>query len=204
MTTITTDAIKSYFSYLSGCCVNTVATDVHHQEIPLADAFSAIVDALRQAHRKGNKVMFIGNGGSASIASHMAIDHSKNGRIRAMAFNDAAALTCLANDYSYAEVFAKQIEFHGKSGDVLIAISSSGKSANILNAVDTAKKQGIFCITFSGFHVLNPLRTKGDYNLFVDAEEYGFVEVTHLALCHAILDFHCGVVAKKQESAHVA
>ena len=83
--------------------------------------------------------MFVGNGGSAGIASHLAIDFSKNGGMRAMAFNDPSALTCLGNDLGYENVFAKQIEFHGRAGDLLIAISSSGRSPNILNAVKAAR-----------------------------------------------------------------
>jgi D-sedoheptulose 7-phosphate isomerase len=204
------DQVKSYFSKLQRCCVEAEATDANGREIPLADAFSAIVARLREVHAGGNKVMFIGNGGSAGIASHMAIDHSKNGNIRSMALNDAAAITCLSNDYAYDEVFAKQIAFHARPGDALVAISSSGKSANILKAVDEARKMGCFCITYSGFSAENPLRRKGDFNLFVDAQEYGFVEVGHLALCHAILDFHCGIGvgdkrhAEQNEAAPVA
>ena len=84
----------------------------------------------------GNKLIFVGNGGSAAItASHMATDYSKNGNIRALALNDSSMLTCLGNDLGYDRVFAKQIELHARAGDLVIAISSSGRSANILNAV---------------------------------------------------------------------
>jgi D-sedoheptulose 7-phosphate isomerase len=143
--------------------------------------------------------MFIGNGGSAAIASHMAIDYSKNGGIRSLAFNDGAALTCLSNDFGYEHVFSKQIELHARPGDLLIAISSSGKSLNILNAVDMAHEKGCFVVTLSGFSPDNPLRNFGDYNLFVDAKEYGFVEITHLSLCHAILDLAMGWGNNSQE-----
>ena len=70
----------------------------------------------RRAAARGNKIIFAGNGGSAGIASHMATDYSKNGGLRAWAMNDGSMLTCLANDYGYEHVFAKQIEFHGRSG----------------------------------------------------------------------------------------
>jgi D-sedoheptulose 7-phosphate isomerase len=187
------DQIKSYFTQLQRCCLDAEATDAHGAEMPLSDAFTLIVERMRQTHAAGNKVMFIGNGGSAGMASHMAVDHCKNGNIRALAFNDGAMLTCLSNDYSYEDAFAKQIAFHGRPGDMLVAISSSGKSANILKAVEQARVIDCFCVTYSGFNAQNPLRSKGDVNLFVDACEYGFVEVAHLALCHAILDFHCGI-----------
>ena len=133
--------------------------------------------------------MFIGNGGSAGIASHLAIDYSKNGSLPAMAFNDSSAITCLSNDYGFEYVFAKQIEFHARKGDVLIAISSSGKSINILNAVAVARKVGCNVITFSGFQPQNPLSKLGDVNFYIDSKEYGYVEVSHVALGHSILDY---------------
>ena len=95
--------------------------------------------AAHEAHNAGNKIIFIGNGGSAGIASHLAIDFSKNGGLRALAFNDPSALTCLGNDLGYENVFAKQLEFHARPGDLLIAISSSGTSPNILSAVKEAR-----------------------------------------------------------------
>ena len=140
----------------------------------------------------GNKLGFIGNGGSAGIASHMAIDYSKNGNIRSQAFNDPSALTCLGNDLGYENVFAKQIEFHARPGDLLVAISSSGNSQNILNGVAQARETGCKVVTLSGFAEDNRLRDLGDINFYVPSREYGFVEITHLALCHAVVDFAMG------------
>ena len=131
------------------------------------------------------RVMFIGNGGSMGIATHMAVDFSKNGGLRATAFGDGAMLTCLGNDLGYENVFASQIEWHGRAGDVLIAISSSGKSPNILNGVKVARSRGCKIVTFSGFRDDNPLRKSGDVNFYVRAMQYGFVEVAHQAILHA-------------------
>jgi D-sedoheptulose 7-phosphate isomerase len=147
---------------------------------------------MRACHEGGNKLMFVGNGGSAGICSHMAIDYSKNGRLRSTAFNDGAALTCLGNDLGYEQVFAAQIEFHGRAGDILIAISSSGQSRNILNAVDAARRMGCSVYTLSGFTADNSLRGMGDINVYVDSQEYGFVEVGHLAILHSVLDIEMG------------
>ena len=83
--------------------------------------------------------MFIGNGGSAGIASHIAIDFSKNGGTALAGVQRPPALTCLGNDFGYEHVFAKQIEIHAPAGDLLIAISSSGRSPNILAAVAAAR-----------------------------------------------------------------
>ena len=172
--------------------LRTIVTKKENKESSLDEIFSWATKLIFDTHAQGNKIMFIGNGGSAGIASHMAIDYTKNGNIRSIAFNDGAALTCLGNDLGYDQVFAKQIEMHGRKGDLLVAISSSGKSENILNAVTQARNIGCNVLTLSGFKPDNPLRTMGDYNLFVDNHEYGFVEITHLALCHAILDLAMG------------
>jgi D-sedoheptulose 7-phosphate isomerase len=127
----------------------------------------------------------------------MTTDFNKNGQIRALCFNDGSALTCLANDLGYEEVFAHPIRMHGRDGDLLIAISSSGNSQNILNGVMAARECGAHVITFSGFRPDNKLRRLGDYNVYVPSEEYGFVEVTHQALCHAFIDFVMGWGADK-------
>src|SRR5690606_10462295 len=131
-------------------------------------------NAMVAITRGSNKVMFVGNGGSAGIAGHMAIDFAKNGGVRSLTFNDASSLTCLGNDLRYDQMFAKQVEMHAVSGDILIAISSSGQSKNILNAANVARERGCFVVTLSGFSERNALREMGDVNFYVDARIYGF------------------------------
>ena len=160
--------------------------------MPLAQGFDKVRDAAHTAHDAGNKLIYIGNGGSAAIASHLAIDYSKNGGIRSLAFNDLSALTCLGNDLGYENVFAKQIDFHARPGDLLIAISSSGKSPNILAGVAAARARNCSIVTLSGFSEENALRRTGDVNFYVQSSAYGFVEIAHLSLCHAILDIDMG------------
>lgn len=143
---------------------------------------------IKLVEDSGRKVIFIGNGGSAAIASHMAIDFWKNGGIKATAFNDSSLLTCIGNDYGYEHVFEKPIEMFAEAGDLLVAISSSGRSANILNGVKAAKNRGCKIITLSGFKNDNPLRTLGDVNYYVPSNEYGPVEVIHQFICHYMLD----------------
>ena len=184
--------LDRYFKTLEGLLRNAVTTDRAQRKMPLDEGCALVRDEAHAAHDRGNKIIFIGNGGSAGIASHLAIDFSKNGGLRAMAFNDASALTCLGNDFGYDQIFAKQIEFHGRDGDLLIAISSSGRSPNILNAVRMGRSMNVKVVTFSGFTADNELRNAGDVNFFVDSKEYGFVEIAHLALCHAILDIDMG------------
>jgi D-sedoheptulose 7-phosphate isomerase len=156
--------------------------------LALAEGLERATELIRRQTQAGQKVMFVGNGGSAAIASHQATDYLKNGGMKAIAFNDAALLTCLANDLGYERVFEKQIEMLADRGDVLIAISSSGKSENILRAAAAAREAGCRVVTMSGFAQDNPLRMRGEINFYVPSQSYGFVEITHLALCHSIVD----------------
>jgi D-sedoheptulose 7-phosphate isomerase len=132
--------------------------------------------------------MFIGNGASAAISSHQATDFWKTGGMRAVAFNDASLLTCISNDFGYRHVFEKPIEMFAKKGDVLVAISSSGQSENILRGAEAAQSMAAEILTLSGFAPDNPLRAMGTLNFYVSSNAYGHVEVVHHAICHCILD----------------
>lgn len=146
------------------------------------------VAMVQQAKWDGRTIYFIGNGGSAAIASHMAADFLKNGNVAAQCFNDGALTTCLANDLGYENVFARPLLLHGKKGDVLVAISSSGQSKSILSAVEVAKTKGMGVIVLSGFSPDNPLRAMGDVSFYVPYDNYGTVEICHHAIIHAVLD----------------
>jgi D-sedoheptulose 7-phosphate isomerase len=195
ISTIRKADLHSYFVTLSDLLCQVEVTARSGGRIEFADAATDLMARARATHAAGNKLIFVGNGGSAAIASHMATDYSKNGGVRALALNDASVLTCLSNDLGYDRVFAKQIELHARSGDLVIAISSSGRSANILNAVDAAAAAGCAVATMSGFTPDNPLRRKGEWNFYVASDRYGFVEIGHLTICHAVLDFLCGLPA---------
>jgi D-sedoheptulose 7-phosphate isomerase len=181
--------LEGYVDTLALVMRSASASDAEGRALSLDSAIEWAVDTARRSCEQGFKLIFAGNGGSAAIASHMATDYSKNGGLRAWAMNDGSMLTCLGNDYGYEHVFAKQIEFHGRAGDFLVAISSSGRSKNILNAVEAARRLGCAVMTLSGFQADNPLRRRGDVNLYLDSTAYGYVEIGHLALCHAILDY---------------
>jgi D-sedoheptulose 7-phosphate isomerase len=118
----------------------------------------------------------------------MAIDFWKNGGIKALSFNDGALLTCLSNDFGYDRVFEKPLDMFAEKGDVLFAISSSGKSRNIIKGVDAARVKGCRVTTLSGFAAENELRAMGEVNFHVPSRSYGHVEVTHQYVCHWILD----------------
>ena len=190
---VTRNEIRGYFTTLTTVIAETAVTSASGAGLEMADAVNRVMAQSRAAHAAGNKLIFVGNGGSAAIASHMATDYSKNGDIRSLALNDSSMLTCLGNDLGYDKVFAKQIELHARSGDLVVAISSSGRSANILNAVKAARAAKCAVVTFSGFTPDNPLRRLGDINFYLASDRYGFVEIGHLTICHAILDFICGL-----------
>jgi D-sedoheptulose 7-phosphate isomerase len=152
------------------------------------DALDRATEVSLNVKRAERNVFFIGNGASASIASHMAADWLKNAGIAAQCFNDGALTTCLANDLGYDQVFAKPLSLHGRCGDILFAISSSGQSPSILRGVEQAKARGVGVVTLSGFRPDNPLRAMGNVNFYVPSDNYGVVEVCHHAICHAILD----------------
>ena len=167
-------------------------TDASGHLIDQSESIQRVIDSLEEVQHAGGKNIFIGNGGSAAIASHMAIDYSKNGRLPSQAFNDGAALTCLGNDLGYENVFAEQVKLFAKPEDQLFAISSSGASPNILGAVSEGRRVGCRVVTLSGFKRDNPLRRMGDLNWYVNSSEYGLVEISHLVICHAILDYQMG------------
>jgi len=186
------EQLTRYVATLADAIDHAEVTDATGAAMSLERGCEWVRRAAYEAHDSGHKIMFVGNGGSAGIASHLAIDYSKNGGLRSLSFNDPSALTCLANDLGYEKVFAKQIELHARPGDLLVAISSSGRSPNILAAVAAAKARECRIATYSGFSRENDLRFLGDVNFYVSAQEYGFVEIAHLTLCHAVLDMHMG------------
>lgn len=140
---------------------------------------------FRKKTKAGGRIIFIGNGGSAAISSHIAIDYTKNGAIRSIALNDAPTLTCLANDFGYENVFAKQLEYYATPKDVAVIISTSGKSPNIIAAARACEE--IPLVTFSGMNPNNMLRRLGNLNFYTPAADYGLVELSHIALLHSIV-----------------
>jgi len=180
--------IKPYFEEFKRLIENITVFDLRRKNIDLESAVDRIIAAIIKCKKSKDTIFFVGNGGSASIASHMATDFIKNGRMRSLAFNDASLLTCISNDLGYERVFAEPIERFAEKRDILFAISSSGKSPNILNSVDIARKKGCFIVTLSGFSSDNPLLYKGDLNFYINSKAYSHVEIIHLSICHYISD----------------
>jgi len=145
-------------------------------------------------NKKNKKKMLIfGNGGSSAIASHFSVDITKNAGFRCVNFNEADLITCFANDYGYENWIKKAIDFYGDKKDILILISSSGRSKNMINAVKAAKKNNFQkIITLTGHTKGNPLNKLGDINLWIDSKAYNFIENTHQIWLLAVVDLLIG------------
>jgi phosphoheptose isomerase len=167
-----------------------------HRVITVDDDICAQISATRaiwlETRGRGGRVIFIGNGGSAGIASHMAIDLSKNASVPAICFSDASMMSCLANDYGFEHWIAHAVRLNARAGDCLVAISSSGRSKNIINAVAKAREMKLDVVTLSGMNPDNPLRTLGDVNYWVDSRSYNIVETAHQFWMMAVIDLIIG------------
>ncbi len=154
----------------------------------LEDGLTEIYKLLVGVQKKKRSLYIIGNGGSAAIASHAVIDFMNVGKISAHTLHDPSTLTCMSNDYGYENAFSKILNITLKKEDLLIVISSSGKSKNMTNAVKAAKKNGTTVITLSGFDSKNTLRTLGDINIWINSRDYGMVEIAHQFILHNLAD----------------
>lgn len=179
---------ESYYKNLLNVISSIRVTNEEGDILNFFKGIEIVSNLIISQANSGYKLMFIGNGASAAISSHMSTDFWRNSGIRAIAFNDISLLTCISNDYGYKHVFEKPIEMFAEQGDVLIAISSSGKSENILLGVKSAKVKGCKVITLSGFEKNNLLSSLGNYNFYVPSQSYGPVEVIHHSICHCILN----------------
>jgi D-sedoheptulose 7-phosphate isomerase len=138
---------------------------------------------------KLNKVILIGNGGSAAIASHASIDFNKVANIRSINFTDNSNMTALSNDIGYNNVFSENLKYVANKNDILIAISSSGNSINIINAIKISRKMKFSkVITFTGMKPNNKVRKLGDINIWVNSNIYNFIENIHQIILLSCID----------------
>ena len=154
----------------------------------ILDQLIEIKQALIDANAKGNKGLIFGNGGSAAIASHFSVDLTKNAKIKCLNFNEASFITCFANDYGYENWVTEAIKAYCLIDDLVILISSSGTSKNIVNAAQYCKDNNIDLITLSGFTKDNPLSTLGNVNFHIESTEYNYIEMSHHIILLALVD----------------
>lgn len=179
---------SEYLSSLNDFCRRTEVTDTNGRLTSLQEGIDCLLVYIRARRAGGCKLMWMGNGGSAAIASHEANDFMKNGNCRSMSFHDPALLTCFSNDYGYGAVFEEMMRRWANPGDIAVFISSSGKSENVVRGAMEARKRRADVVTLTGFAADNPLRQLGDLNFYVPSNEYGYVELAHQIICHAALD----------------
>ena len=166
----------------------TEATDIEGARHDTEKSMLDVVAALKELRERQGRLYLVGNGGSAAVASHAATDLLNVGRLRAATLHDPALLSCMSNDYGFENAFARLVATLASPGDMLIAISSSGQSANIRNAAAEMRKHRGTVVTLSGFKNDNPLRSLGHVNFWLDSADYGMVEVGHEFVLHNIAD----------------
>ena len=173
---------------LTSAIAECIVTTENGENISIDEGLRRFLGLCGQIRQKNGLLALVGNGGSAGIASHTATDFLNVAKIRSISFQEVSTLTCHANDYGYESVYSKSVEQFLGVNDCLIAISSSGKSQNILNASDQAIRNGSNLVTFSGFEVVNPLRQLGHLNFWVNRMDYGLVELAHHFILHNLTD----------------
>ena len=177
---------KKYFKEYSNAIsnlLNNIDTDLINDSVGL----------INKVINNNKKIYIAGNGGSSSIASHVSVDFAKVAKIPSLTFNNSNLITCYANDYGYEEWIKESIKTFCDKKDLLILISSSGTSKNIINGAQYCNDNQIDLITLSGFEINNPLQKLGNINFHVDSKDYNFIEMAH----HIILVSLVDIFAKK-------
>ena len=180
--------LKTHAGKLQTLITSAEFTDGKGSSLPYPDGFENTLKLLKEARKQKACVFLIGNGGSAAIVSHTFNDFINVANLRAFTLHESSLVTCLSNDYGYENVYSKPLATLAQENDLLIAVSSSGKSPNILNAASCMKEVGGEVITLSGFSKDNPLRKMGSVNFWLNSSDYGLVEVGHMFFLHCLSD----------------
>lgn len=179
---------------------NALCTTASQKLVDLEQAMGEVMAYLGQLRTGQNTLYIVGNGGSAAVASHALVDFVNVAKINAQVLHESSLVTCMANDFGYENAYSRVLSQFIKPTDMLIAISSSGNSMNICNAAKLARERGVNVITYTGFNTDNALRRLGDYNFWLDSNDYGYVEVGHQFMLHNLSD-RFGVEAKNEVQA---
>lgn len=147
---------------------------------------------IASMNQEKGRLIFAGNGASAAIACHCALDFTKQAGVPSLSINDPTLVTAFANDYGYEHWVAKTFEHYTQQCDIPVLISSSGCSPNIINAAKYAQERGMKIITFTGFSSDNPLRQLGYLNFWVESRAYNIIECTHMIWLTTVIDLIIG------------
>jgi D-sedoheptulose 7-phosphate isomerase len=183
-----TNSASTYLDELNRLFAAMEIKNAAGEKLALDEGGKAALALIRETKKKKAKAVVVGNGGSAAIASHMQNDLCKAVRMRSLVFTEQSLLTALANDDGYQTAYETLMNLWADADDLLIAISSSGQSENILRCAQAARKAGSRIVTFSGFAAHNPLRSLGDVNFYIPSRSYGHVELAHAALSQFLTD----------------
>lgn len=180
--------MKQYLDTVKKLLDEIKTSNQYSEQYKYEEGIEHIVSMIRECKAKQKTLYICGNGGSAGIAQHMTADFMKNGGLRTYCMYGQPTITCISNDLTYEYVFCKQLEMLANEEDLLIAISSSGESENIIKAINVMKSLGGKIITFTGFKPQNHIRQIGDFNVYVPVEHYGMVESIHNLILQQLVD----------------
>jgi len=170
-------------------CLRGIQATVHGDvAVDCDQAFDLWCDSTEEVRRAERVTYLIGNGASASMASHFAADLAKNADLHTQVFTDPSLLTAVANDISYDMVFAAPLRRRLKPGDMVVAISSSGNSPNVVKAAELAISREATLVTLTAMQPSNALRQLGTLNFWLQADTYGLAETGHAAILHYWMD----------------
>lgn len=168
--------------------LTAVSCRLNGKEIDMEAGFEKWKTFTMNLRNDKGTIYLIGNGASASMASHLAADLAKNAHLHTEVFSDLSLITAISNDMGFDNVFAEPLRRRARTGDILVAISSSGRSQNILDAVKAANEMNMTVVTLSAMNSDNPLRKTGTINIYVSAQTYGSAETCHAAILHYWMD----------------
>lgn len=184
-----------YLNTFKSVIKSLVVTDSKGTEIKLEEAVRLLKTKFEKLKTTERTIYLVGNGGSNGIVSHASVDLLNTCKIKAVPLTDASNITCFANDYGYENVFSSQLSTFLSQDDLLVAVSSSGNSKNIINCVNVAKEKNTYAVSFTGFSPSNILRSSSNLNFWIDSNDYGMVEIGHAFLLHYLTDsFKNGLV----------
>ena len=175
--------LSSFNSYLSETLFKW-----DDREVDSSEFFEKLIALTKKTKQKEAKIFFYGNGASFAFADHMALDWSKNGKIKSLSLSSMSLASALANDYSYEEALVEHFKIFGANQDIIVTISSSGNSPNIQKLTEYANKNSIELISFSGLKKDNHSFNNSAKSLFFPAKTYGMVECAHQLFLHMWLD----------------
>lgn len=180
---------EQYFADINQGMQKMIVTNAENGEISIQEAFDIWAERAKKVRDElKGLIFFCGNGASATMAEHMSHDWFQNAEINTATCSETAHITAISNDLAYDEVFSYRIKRILSGSDILVTISSSGNSHNIIRALEEGKKKRAFCITISGMSADNKSRRLGDLNFYVPLDTYGLVESAHAVILHAALD----------------